>query len=402
MPRLIFHVDVNSAFLSWEAVFRLRYLHEELDIRTVPSAIGGDRESRRGIILASSIPAKKLGVRTPEPIVDALRKCPELLLFPPRGDFYHECSHAFMDILREYSDLVQPFSADETAVDLSECPEAVADPVGFADMLRERIRAELGFTVNIGVSENILLAKMASDFTKPDKTHTLFPSEIPAKMWPLPVRDLMFIGQATGKRLNDLGIRTIGDLAHMSVELLEPYFGKGSAGMIAYANGIDDRPVTLEHEDLKGYGNSTTLPENVTDRDDALRVILGLCESVGSRMRRDNARVRVISVSIRDGSFDKLSHQMTMDNATSITNELYGYAVRIFNELWDGRPIRALGVHTSAISKDETRQISMFDTMDYGKLEKADRVMDELRRKFGKGMVKRASLLEKGNDDEEE
>ena len=178
MPRLIFHVDVNSAFLSWEAVFRLRYLHEELDIRTVPSAIGGDRESRRGIILASSIPAKKLGVRTPEPIVDALRKCPELLLFPPRGDFYHECSHAFMDILREYSDLVQPFSSDETAVDLSECSEAVADPKGFADMLRGRIRTELGFTVNIGVSENILLAKMASDFTKPDKTHTLFPTEI--------------------------------------------------------------------------------------------------------------------------------------------------------------------------------------------------------------------------------
>ena len=395
MARLIFHLDVNSAFLSWEAVFRLRYLHEELDIRTVPSAIGGDRESRRGIILASSIPAKKLGVRTPEPIVDALRKCPELLLFEPRGDFYHECSHAFMDILREYTDLVEPFSSDETAVDLTECTQAAADPVAFADMLRARIYNELGFTVNVGVSTNILLAKMASDFTKPDRTHTLFPEEIPAKMWPLPVRDLMYIGRSTAARLNDLGIRTIGQLAHMDVALLEPYFGKMSAGMVASANGIDDTPVTVERAELKGYGNSTTMPENILDRDDALRVILGLCESVGSRMRRDNARVRVISVSIRDGNFDKLSHQMTMENATSITNELYGYAVRIFNELWDGRPIRALGVHTSGISKDDTRQMSLFDTTDYDRMEKADRTMDELRRKFGKGMVKRASLLEK-------
>ena len=400
--RLIFHVDVNSAFLSWEAVFRLRYLHEELDIRTVPSAIGGDRESRRGIILASSIPAKKLGVRTPEPIVDALRKCPELLLFEPRGDFYHECSHAFMDILREYTELVEPFSSDETAVDLSECREALDDPVGVADMLRARIYNELGFTVNIGVSVNILLAKMASDFTKPDRTHTLFPEEIPAKMWPLPVRDLMYIGRATATRLNDLGIHTIGQLANMDIDLLIPYFGKSSAGMVASANGIDDTPVTVERSELKGYGNSTTLPENITDRADALRVILGLCESVGSRMRRDNARVRVISVAIRDGNFDKLSHQMTMDNATSITNELYGYAVRIFNELWDGRPIRALGVHTSGISKDEARQISLFDTVDYGRLEKADRVMDELRRKFGKEMVKRASLLEREDDEDEE
>ena len=393
MARIIFHVDVNSAFLSWEAVFRLRYLHEELDLRTVPSAIGGDRESRRGIILASSIPAKKLGVRTPEPIVDALRKCPELLLFPPRPDFYHECSHAFMDILREYSDLVQPFSSDETAVDLTECAQAAEDPKGFADMLRQRIYNELGFTVNIGVSENILLAKMASDFSKPDKTHTLFPHEIPAKMWPLPVRDLMFIGKATATRLSDLGIHTIGELAHMDVHLLEPYFGKSSAGMIAYANGIDERPVTTEHSDLKGYGNSTTLPENITDREEAHHVLLYLCESVGTRMRKDNARIKVIAVSIRDGSFDKLSHQITLDTSTNITNEIYEYACALFDRIWDGRPIRALGVHTSGVTGEEARQISLFDDRDWERQEKVDRTMDELRRKFGKGSITRASLI---------
>ena len=396
MPRLIFHVDVNSAFLSWEAVYRLRYMHEDLDIRTIPSAIGGDRESRRGIILASSIPAKKLGVRTPEPIVDALRKCPELKLFKARPDFYHECSHAFMDILREYSELVQPFSSDETAVDLTACEEATANPVGFADMLRKRIFEELGFTVNIGISTNILLAKMASDFSKPDKTHTLFPEEIPQKMWPLPVKDLMFIGKATSARLGDLGIHTIGELAHMDVTLLEPYFGKSSAGMVAYANGIDDRPVTLEHQDLKGYGNSTTLPENITDPDSAHRVLLTLAESVGARMRRDNARIKVVAVSIRDGNFDKLSHQITLETATNITNEIYEYACRLFDRIWDGRPVRALGIHTSGVTEAEARQMSLFDSRDWARQEKVDKTMDELRKKFGKGSVTRASLIKRG------
>ncbi len=394
MDRLIFHVDVNSAFLSWEAVFRLRYLHEELDIRTVPSAIGGDRESRRGIILASSIPAKKLGVRTPEPIVDALRKCPELMLFEPRFDFYHECSQGFMNILREYSELVEPFSSDETAVDLSECAEALADPVGFADMLRGRIFSELGFTVNIGVSNNILLAKMASDFTKPDRTHTLFPSEVPSKMWPLPVRNLMYIGGATAKRLNDLGIRTIGQLAAMNEQLLEPYFGKSSAGMIASANGFDDRPVTLTHSELKGYGNSTTLPENITEPGAAHKVLLSLAESVGARMRRDKARIKVIAVSIRDGNFDKFSRQMTLDSPSNITNEIYEQACILFDSIWDGRPVRALGIHTSGVCREDTRQLSLFDNRDWEREEQVDKAIDELRAKFGKGSIKRASLIE--------
>lgn len=397
MERLIFHVDVNSAFLSWEAVFRLRYLHETLDIRTIPAAIGGDRDARCGIILASSIPAKKLGVRTPEPIVDALRKCPELKLFPPRSDFYHECSHAFMDILREYSDLVQPFSADEAGVDLSECAEAVHSPVAFADMLRSRIREELGFTVNIGISTNLLLSKMASDFTKPDRTHTLFPDEIPSKMWPLPVDNLMYIGKASARKLGDLGIRTIGDLAHFDPVLLSQHFGKVSAGMTAYANGIDDRPVTLEHDDLKGYGNSTTLPRNILDRDEACRVLLRLCESVGTRMRRDKARIKVISVTIRDGNFDKISRQMTLDTATNITNELYAYSCELFDKLWDGRPIRALGVHTSGVTGAEARQMTLFDTNDYDRQEKVDKAIDDMRARFGRGSIVRASLLESKN-----
>lgn len=395
MPRLIFHVDVNSAFLSWEAVFRLRYLNSDVDLRTIPSAVGGDRESRRGIILAKSTPAKKYGIQTAEPIVDALRKCPELVIVPGRWDYYEECSHAFMDILREYSELVKAMSIDEACVDLTENSEAVKDPVGFADMLRARIRDELGFTVNIGISENILLAKMASDFTKPDRTHTLFPSEVPTKMWPLPVRDLMFIGASTATALRSLGINTIGELAAADDGLLKTYFGKGGPGMKLSAQGIDDTPVTLEHSELKGYGNSTTLPANTTDRDEAHRVLLMLSESVGIRMRRDHSYISVISVSIRDGSFDKQSHQMKLKSCTDITSEIYDHACKLFDSMWDGRPIRALGVHTSGVTKEDTRQLDLFDTTDYERQEKADKLMDELRSRFGSDSVKRASLIRK-------
>lgn len=395
MPRLIFHVDVNNAFLSWEAVFRLRYLNSDVDLRTIPSAVGGDRESRRGIILAKSTPAKKYGIQTAEPIVDALRKCPELVIVPGRWDYYEECSHAFMDILREYTELVKAMSVDEACVDLTENAEAVRDPVAFADMLRARIRNELGFTVNIGMSENILLAKMASDFTKPDRTHTLFPSEVPAKMWPLPVRELMFIGASTASALRSLGINTIGELAAADDQLLRTHFGKGGPRMKLSAQGIDDTPVTLEHSELKGYGNSTTLPSNVTDRDEAHRVLLMLSESVGIRMRRDNSYISGISVSIRDGNFDKQSHQMKLGSSTDITAEIYEHACKLFDNMWDGRPIRALGVHTFGVTKEETRQLDLFDTTDYERREKADKLMDELRNRFGSDSVKRASLIRK-------
>lgn len=393
MDRLIFHVDVNSAFLSWEAVYRLRYLNETVDLRTVPSAVGGDRESRRGIILASSMPAKKLGVRTPEPIVDALRKCPDLILVAPRFDFYTQCSTAFMDILREYTDLVEPCSIDEASVDMSEVAEARRDPAGFADMLRNRIRDELGFTVNIGVSVNRLLAKMASDFTKPDRMHTLFPEEIPAKMWPLPVGNLMFVGGSTVSRLANLGIHTIGDLANTDPAILSSYMGRTADGLIRSANGIDDTPVTLVHEDNKGYSCSTTLPDNLTTADEAYPVLLGLCESVCTRLRKHNAMARTLSVSIRDGAFDKSSRQATLDNATNITIELYTHACELFDAHWNGHPIRALGIHASNVTDGCERQYSFFDTTDYSKQEKADKVVDALRERFGKGIVVRASLL---------
>ena len=194
--RLIFHIDVNSAFLSWESVYRLSRDPKAQDLRLIPSAVGGDVRSRHGIILAKSTPAKKYGVVTAETIASALRKCPELVIVPSRFDIYSGYSRQMLALLSEYTPDIEKFSIDEAFLDMTETIHLFGPPRKAADQIRRRIREELNFTVNVGISSNKLLAKMASDFEKPDKTHTLFPSEIAAKMWPLPLRDLLFVGDS--------------------------------------------------------------------------------------------------------------------------------------------------------------------------------------------------------------
>ena len=257
MDRIVFHIDVNSAYLSWEAVARLKE-GETVDLREIPAAVGGDIETRHGVILAKSIPAKKYGVTTGEPVVDALRKCPDLTLVKPHHQMYWEQSHAFIAILQQYSDVIEQFSVDEALVDMTGSGRLFGTPVEAAHRIRKQIYEELGFTVNIGVSSNKLLAKMASDFQKPDRVHTLFPEEIEQKMWILPVRDLFFVGKAAERRLWSLGIRTIGDLAHTDPQVLSRVLKKHGEVLWRYANGIDDSPVEIEPADAKGYSNSTT------------------------------------------------------------------------------------------------------------------------------------------------
>ena len=211
MKRLIFHIDVNSAFLSWEAARRVS--QGEDDIRKIPSAIGGDREKRTGVILAKSIPVKKYGIKTGEPVAMALRKCPDLFLTRPDFRLYEQSSKAFMDIVRSYAPVVEKYSIDECFADFSGAQNIYPDPIGLAHTIKDRIRDELGFTVNVGIGDCKLLAKMASDFEKPDKVHTLLRSEIQVKMWSLPVRELFTVGASTAEKREKAKIRTIGDLA---------------------------------------------------------------------------------------------------------------------------------------------------------------------------------------------
>ncbi len=387
--RVIFHIDVNSAFLSWEAVRRLQE-GETVDLREIPSAVGGDVATRHGVILAKSIPAKKYRITTGEPVVDALRKCPDLVLVQPSHGYYREMSRKFMAILAQYSDVIEQYSVDEAFVDMTGTSRLFGEPLEAANRIREQIYRELGFTVNIGISSNKLLAKMASDFEKPNKIHTLFPEEMEKKMWPLPVNDLFFAGKGAAKRLNSIGIQTIGDLAHMDAKVANQFLGKQGEVLWRYANGMDDSPVEVERAENKGYGHSTTLAINVVDERTAKGVILELTDKVCKRLRQDGKKAGTVTVQIRFSNLSRASHQCQLPAATNITQEIYQAACKLFDEMWDETPIRLLGVSTK-VSEDEGRQMNLFDHTDYEKLEKLDRAMDEIRDRFGKGAIMRAS-----------
>ncbi len=412
LENIIFHIDVNSAFLSWEAVYRLAhgaftetagqpagcrmaYRGGGMDLREVPSAVGGDVTKRHGIILAKSIPAKKYGIRTGETILEARRKCPNLLLVPPNYGLYQACSAAFLDILGEYSDTVEPYSIDEAFVDMTTTCHLFGTPVETAALIKDRIREELGFTVNIGISHSKLLAKMASDFRKPDCVHTLYREEIPGKMWPLPVSDLFFVGPATAKKLFSMGLSTIGDLAAADPAWLKAVLKKQGETLWGFANGIDLSPVLASPAPNKGYGNSTTTPFDVTDTETANLVLLALSETLGSRLRADGAKVSVVSVGIRYADLSYFSHQRALASPTDLTLEIYHAARGLFPELWDGRPIRHLGVHTGGARYGACgRQMSLFDEINYEKLAVMDRTVDALRQRFGTDIVKRATFLD--------
>lgn len=397
---VVFHIDVNSAFLSWEAVYRVQHLGGKLDLRTIPSAVGGDISKRHGIILAKSIPAKKYNIQTGEPVVDALRKCPDLVLVPPNYELYEKNSKAFMAILRKYSDKVEQYSIDEAFMDMTGTQSLFGAPVIVANTIKDEIYQTLGFTVNVGVSTNKLLAKMASDFKKPNLVHTLFPHEIEKKMWPLPVRDLFFVGGASEKKLHSLGIRTIGELARADVNMLKTVLKKHGEVIWNFANGRDVSIVEPIPMDNKGYGNSTTISFDVTDAETAKMVLLSLAETVGRRLRKEDARIEVVAVSIRFYDLTYVSHQRVLKSATNITKEIHDVACRLFDELWDGTPIRHLGVHTSRVSRNfNSRQLSLFDDTDYEKLEKLDHAVDSIREKYGMDAIQRASFLKQDRID---
>lgn len=394
LERVIFHIDVNSAFLSWEAVYRLYHLGGKVDLRKEVAAVGGDMAMRHGIILAKSIPAKKYNIKTGESIMEAKQKCPNLMLVPPNYGLYERCSKAFMDILRKYSPCVEQYSIDEAFVDMTGTEKLWGKPVEAAERIRNEIRDTLGFTVNIGISENKLLAKMASDFQKPDRVHTLWKKEIEMKMWRLPVSDLFFVGRATTKKLLSIGIKTIGELANSDPVMLKHYLKKQGEVIWGFANGMDVSVVQKEPPANKGYGNSTTIAFDVCDAPVAKLVLLALAETVGTRLRSAGVWAEVIAVGIKSHDLQYASHQMTLNNATNITIEIHRCACQLFDELWDGKPIRHLGIHTSRIRDHmDMRQIDMFDDTDYEKLEKADAAVDKIRKRYGNDAVRRASFI---------
>ena len=396
--RVIFHVDANSAFLSWTAAYRVHVLGDSLDLREVPSVIAGDKASRHSIILAKSGPAKKYGIHTGEPLFQALEKCPDLIVAPPDYGLYVEASRHFVEMLRQFSPMVQQYSIDEAWVDMTGTQKIFGAPRLAAEKMRQRIWEELGFTVNIGISSNKLLAKVAGDFEKPNKVHTLFPEEMEDKMWPLPVRELFLVGSATEQKLKGLGIYTIGDLAKSDVAILKKRLGKHGETIWHYANGRNAEMVTPEPEENKGYGNSTTTAEDVVTYARAHQVLLSLCETVAMRMRKDGKCGRCVSIHLRTNEFHHFSHQTVLYGATNITSELFDAVCRIFDEAWDGEtPLRQLGVQITKLTTEPYQQYDLFSGLSpvqYEKKMRLDETVDALRDRFGEDIIRRAKFAQ--------
>lgn len=397
MTPVIFHIDVNSAYLSWTAVEQLKN-GAGTDLRMIPSIIGGDQKSRHGVVLAKSIPAKRYGIRTGEPVANAFRKCPNLIMEPPNHKMYSIYSKELMEFLRQYTSDIEQVSVDECYMDFTGIAYKYTSPVEAAVEIKNKILEQFGFTVNIGISTNKLLAKMASDFEKPNRVHTLFPEEVSKKMWPLPVSSLYMAGRASVEVLRKLEINTIGELAGTNPRILELHLKSHGKMLWEFANGIDHAKVQSEETNAKGIGNSTTLARDVADKETAKEVLLWLSESVGKRLRKAGQKAQMISVEIKYYNFRSVSHQRQMRRAAYEDKTLYENACALFEELWNGEPIRLLGIRTSKLVEETApEQLSIFDIQQEKpkdeKHRKLDKALDEIRKRFGEDAVKRGTFL---------
>ena len=391
MERQIMHIDVNNAFLSWSALDLLNK-GETLDIRTIPAIIGGDETKRSGIVLAKSNIAKKFGIVTGETIYQARKKCPSIKVFASNYKIYREYSNKLYNLLLEYTDKIERYSIDECFLDMTNylMKETLLNK---AIEIKKRIKEELGFTVNIGISTNKLLAKMASDFEKPDKIHTLYPSEIQMKMWSLPVKELFMLGRKTVPKLYNMNIKTIGDLAKCDINQLINKFGKHGKTMWEYANGIDLSKVIYKYELPKSISNSTTLAKDVQNIDSINEIILTLAEYVTYRLRRYNMLANVVNVGLRTNEFKDFSHQSKLEYATSNTKEIYLKAKELVNEMYNGESIRLISLKVDKLCNKDEIQISLFDNITSKKNEKLDETLDKLKEKYGYEKITRAGKL---------
>ena len=392
MEKQILHVDVNNAFLSWTAVEMLKN-GSEIDIREIPAIIGGDETKRSGIVLAKSMKAKECGIKTAETIYQAKIKCPNIKIFSSDFKIYRKYSDQLYKLLLEYTDKIERFSIDECFLDMTNY--LMKDTLlNKAIEIKERVKQELGFTVNVGVANNKLLAKMASDFTKPDRVHTLYKEEISEKMWNLNISELFMLGKKTVPKLYNMQIKTIGDLAKSDVKILEKKFGKHGVQMWEYANGIDKSDVKYMPEKPKGVGNSITLPQNINDIEKLEEILLALAEQVSYRLRRYDLLANTVNVQLRTKDFEDTSHQGKLITATSSTKEIYSKGKELLEQLYKkGMSIRLIGLRVDNLVEKEQLQLSFFDNKDNEKQEKLDKVIDNLKQKYGYNSITRAGKM---------
>ncbi len=394
MERIIFHIDVNNAFLAWTAT-ELLSKGNKVDIRNLDAVIGGDKTTRQGIVLAKSISAKKKGIITGQRLSDALKECPNLEVFPPNFELYSKLSSAMFNLLFKYSPDIEIFSIDECSLDYSKVKNMYGDQLLFASKISKEIKDTLGFTVNIGIGNNKLCAKMASDFSKPDKIHTLYDHEVETKMWPLPVEELLWIGKKSSAKLHDLNINTIGDLANADYNTLYKYFKNQASKMIDSAKGIDNTLVVSESLAQKGISNSTTMEKDLYTKKEIYPVIISLCDNVSLILRKQNKYVSVIALTLKDNFFHSYSHQKKLINATNNTDEIICYAKELLDEMWQGDAIRLVGISLTNLTSNVNHQVSLFECLKTREASnELDHVVDKLKAKYGPKVIKNAVLLD--------
>ncbi len=391
--RIIFHVDVNNAFLSWSAVLLLKNGYKQ-DIRKIPSIIGGDESQRHGIVLAKSPIAKKYGIVTAETIYSAKRKCPNLQIFPPNHEFYYQKSKELMNYLRNFTPTFEQFSVDECFMDMTGTNYLYKDYVKLAHEIKDNIKTKFGYTVNVGIANNKLCAKMASDFEKPDKVHTLFKDEIETKLWPLPVKDLFMCGKKTTEELNKMHIYTIKDLANTNQETLNKKFKSQGAYLKEAAFGIDNTPVIAKKGKRQSISTTTTLPHDETDTEKLKEIILRQTEDVMRQLREKKLYTSTIAIIYKDSTFKNYSYQETLNNSTNNTEKVLKAIVKLFDKTYNQEKIRLIGVRISNLTENKQTQISLFDENEEHdkKVDSIQGTIDEINKKFGSTIVLPASL----------
>ncbi|MCI8346726.1 MAG: DNA polymerase IV [Bacilli bacterium] len=393
--RIIFHVDVNNAFLSWTALYLLKHGYQ-VDIRNIPSIIGGDESTRHGIVLAKSMVAKKYGIKTAETLYLAKKKCPTVKVFSPNYEWYYEQSRLFHEYLKKYTPTIQRYSVDEAYLDFTGTSYIYKDYVGLAYKLKREIKELFGFTVNVGIANNMLCAKMASDFEKPDKVHTLFFKEVRSKMWPLPIEDLFMVGKKTAERLKKMGIDTIGKLANADIVLLRKHFKNQAQFLKDSANGVDYNKVEKLETKNPSISVSETLPKDITDLSLLEDVLFRQASEVSSQLRSKNKYCNTVAIIYKNSSFKSYSKQTKLENSTNDTGKIFKEAKQLLKIGWRQDPIRLIGLRLADLTDCAHKQISLFEQEDYrGDTEQFQRTIDEINNKFGANTLIPASIIKK-------
>ena len=390
MARIIFHVDVNNAFLSWTAVYLLKNGYDR-DIREIPSVIAGDEKSRHGVVLAKSPIAKKYGVVSAETVYSAKKKCKDLEIYPPQYDFYVEMSNKFYEYLKEYTPIIERASIDECFLDLTNTKYLYDDIMSLAYKIKNDIKQMFGFTVNVGIGNNKLCAKMASDFLKPDKVHTLFMEEIENKMWPLDVNNLLFVGKSTANILKSIGINTIGELANANRDILKKYFKNRVDDLINSANGIDNSKVEVNHSLNKCISISRVLREDTNDSKILKKILLDMADSVGLRARKKNLYASTIAITFKSSDFRNFSHQEKLSNPTNNTMDIYHKILSLYEGIDKNIKIRNIGIRLGDLKVIKNEQVSLFDNKKDDNLQK---LIDNINSKYDNSVIMPAIFFE--------